>query len=469
MVMEKLSNNKDTTSVDVADGQSDLSLKLELDKADQFSRSADLQARAHRNIPGGCHTYAKGDDQYPASAPAFIERGLGCHVWDVEGREYIEYALGLRSTTLGHCWPSVTEAVSRVLSLDNNFNRPHELEVQCAEKFLELIPYADMVKFTKDGSSVMTAAVKLARAKTGRTHIALCSDSPFLSYDDWFMGKTDVGAGIPDSIRNLSLSFDYNDIDSLRALFEQHPNSIACVAMEPERLVKPIDGYLEAVRALCDEQGALLIFDETLTGFRWHLHGAQHLYGVKPDLSCFGKAMANGFALSALAGKRDVMELGGLKQVDADRVFLLSTTHGAESVGLAAGLETMSVYQSEPVIEHLHTIGALIKTEFEAAAADAGVSECVKIFGRDCSLLFSTVDESGKPSQLLRTLFLQELCAGGVLAPSLYTSFSHTEQDVQITIDAVSRACKVYRQALDNGVEPYLKGPPSQSVYRKRN
>jgi len=433
------------------------------------TRSSDLQTRAHQAIPGGCHTYAKGDDQYPTNAPAFITRGNGCHVWDVEGREYIEYAMGLRSTTLGHCWPSVVDEVKRALEYGNNFNRPHELEVQCAEKFLELIPTAEMVKFTKDGSSVMTAAVKLARAKTGRTHIALCSDSPFFSYDDWFMGKTNIDTGIPGAIKNLSLTFDYNNIGSLETLFDQNSGKIACVVMEPARLLEPERDFLKAVRKLCDRENAILVFDETLTGFRWHRHGAQHLYEVVPDLSCFGKAMANGFALSALAGSREIMELGGLKQTSADRVFLLSTTHGAESIGLAAGLATMRVYQSEPVVEHLHAIGKQLRAGFESVASSAGVSEHVKISGRDCCLMYSTTDNDGNPSQQFRTLFLQELCANGILAPTFYTSYSHTSEDVDATVQAVSRACNVYRKALDEGVDRYLKGPASQSAYRKRN
>ena len=193
-------------------------------------------------IPGGCHTAAKGDDQYPVNAPAFITHGKGCHIWDIDDREYIEYALGLRSTTLGHCYPSVVEAAREALELGNNFNRPHTLEVECAEMFLQLVPTADMVKFTKDGSTVMTAAVKVARAATGRTHIALCSESPFFSYDDWFMGKTNIDTGIPSSIKDLSLPFDYNDLQSLEQLFSEHPDSISCVVLEPSRLARASPG-----------------------------------------------------------------------------------------------------------------------------------------------------------------------------------------------------------------------------------
>ena len=361
------------------------------------------------------------------------------------------------------------EAAKSALCIGNNFNRPHELEVRCAEMLLELIPTGEMVKFTKDGSSVMTAAVKLARASTGRQRIALCSDSPFYSYDDWFMGMTGIDTGIPDKIKSLSCMFDYNNIQSLDVLFEQFAGEIACVVMEPARLIEPEDGFLEKVRQLCDKHSAVLIYDETLTGFRWHRHGAQHLYGVTPDLSCFGKAMANGFSLSALVGKRELMELGGLVQTAADRVFLLSSTHGAESVALAAALETMRIYRDEPVVEHLHARGAQLREGFRSEAASAGVADHVRISGRDCSLMYSTVDQEGKPSQFFRTLFLQELCDHGVLAPTFYTSYSHTHDDIEKTLSALAATFRIYRQALNEGVDKYLRGPPSQSAYRKRN
>ncbi len=428
-----------------------------------------MRARAHQLIPGGCHTLAKGDDQYPESAPAFISHGKGCHVFDVEGREYIEYAMGLRAVTLGHAWPSVNEAALRAMNLGNNFNRPHALEVECAEMFLELIPHAEMVKFTKDCSSVMTAAVKLARAATGRDKLVLCSESPFLSYDDWFMGTTGIDTGIPDAIKALTLTFDYNDIASLERLFDTWPDRIACVMLEPCRLAEPQDDFLHKVRALCDRHGAVMIFDETLTGFRWHRHGAQHLYGVTADLSCFGKAMGNGFAISALAGKRELMELGGLRQTTADRVFLLSTTHGAESCGLGAGIETMRIYRDEPVIEHLYRQGQRLREGFHAQAARAGVSEHVSISGRDCNLIFGTTGPDGKPSQAYRTLFLQELCRNGVLAPTFYTSYSHTDEDIDATVAALGESFDVYARALSEGTDQYLIGKPSRPAYRKRN
>ncbi len=431
-----------------------------------FERSRSLSARAHRLIPGGAHTYAKGDDQYPEEAPGFIARGQGCHVWDVDGNEFIEYGMGLRAVTLGHAHPAVVEAAIREIRQGLNFNRPSPVEVACAERFLSMITTAEMVKFAKDGSAVTTAAIKLARAHTGRTKIALCADHPFFSYNDWFIGTTAMDAGIAETEKELIATFRYNDLASLSAVFDDHPRQIAAVILEPARLEEPAEGFLQGVQALCAANGAVLIFDECMTGFRWANGGAQSVYGVTPDLSCFGKAMANGFALSALAGRRELMELGGLN-TDHARVFLLSTTHGAETGALGAAIATMGVYQSEDVIGALHRTGERLRSGVESAAQRHGVSDQVSVAGRPCHLLYATRDGSGQPSQAFRTLFLQELLRRGVLAPSFVVSYAHGDDDVDRTVDAVDGALSVYRRALDEGVERYLVGRPVKPVFRQ--
>jgi glutamate-1-semialdehyde 2,1-aminomutase len=430
--------------------------------------SIDLRERAHALIPGGAHTYAKGDDQFPELAPTFIQRGEGCRVWDVDGNEFIEYGMGLRTVTLGHAYPSVVAAVSDQILLGSNYGRPAVVEVACAEMLLELIPRSAMVKFCKDGSTANTAAVTLARAYTGRDLIAICADDPFLSYNDWFIGTTALNAGVPHAVQELTLAFKYNDSASIDALFAEHPDKIACVILEPERTEKPREGYLRYVQDLCAREGALLIFDETLTGFRWNLGGAQAEYDVAPDLSTFGKALANGFAVSALTGKREVMELGGLRHA-RERVFLLSTTHGAETHSLAAALATMQVYREQPVIETLHGRGRRLRDGIAAAARDADVAEFFQVVGRDSSLVYVTRDVSGAPSQSFRTLFLQEMIARGILAPSFVVSYSHGEAEIDRTVEAVSEALAVYRAALTHGIDRYLVGRPVKPVFRRFN
>jgi glutamate-1-semialdehyde 2,1-aminomutase len=440
--------------------------RLELRSA---QASASLQARAHQLIPGGCHTYAKGDDQYPMLAPAFIARGSGCRVWDVDGREYIEYGMGNRAVGLGHAYPPVLEAVQRELLRGSNFTRPSPIEPACAEAFLELVDGAEMVKFCSDGSDATSGAVRLARAYTGRDLIACCADHPFFSTDDWFIGTTPMNAGVPEAIRQLTLTFRYNDIAGVETLFEQHPDRIAALILEPARTEDPPLGYLQALQRLCHANGALLILDEMITGFRWHNGGAQKLYGVVPDLATFGKALANGFSVSALAGRREFMRLGGLDHRDRPRVFLLSTTHGAETHALAAAIATMQVYRRENVIEHLYRQGTRLRQQAEQAIRQHGLAEFVQILGKPCCLSYATLGPDGRPSQAFRTLFLQETIRRGVLMPSLVVSYSHTDADIELTVAAIDGALEVYRRALDHGVERYLVGRPSETVYRRYN
>lgn len=440
-------------------------MKTETDPALQQET---LNEKAHRLIPGGCHTYAKGDDQFPANAPRFLVRGKGCRVWDPDGREFIEYGMGLRAVTLGHAHPEVIAAAYAQMQLGNNFGRPAPIEVQCAEALLEFLPRAQMVKFAKDGSTVNTAALKLARAYTGRPMVAICADHPFFSYNDWFIGTTPMDGGILPEEKAFTLSFRYNDADSLAQLFAQHPNRIACVMLEAARTEEPRDNFLHRVRELCHANGALFVLDEMITGFRFDNGGAQQVYDITPDLACFGKAMANGFSLSALVGLREIMELGGLRH-SSKRVFLLSTTHGAEYPSLAAAMATMAIYRREPVVQRLYEAGERLRRGVNEAAAANGVTDYFKIMGRSCSLLFATLDKDRKPSQPFRTLFLQELIKGGVIAPSFVVSYAHDDAAIDQTIDVVDRALRVYRAALENGVEHYLVGPSVKPVYRPYN
>lgn len=432
-----------------------------------FARSEALRRRAHAAIPGGAHTYAKGDDQYPALAPGFIARGAGCRVEDVDGNRFIEYGMGLRAVTLGHAEPRVLDAVRDALTLGVNFTRPHPREVELAEALIDLIPSAEMVKFAKDGSSTTSAALKLARAATGRDKVAICADHPFFSYDDWFIGTTEMDAGIPQAVRDLTVTFPYGDLDALERLLAS--GDIACVMMEAAKYDEPPDGYLLGVQDLCRRHGALFVLDEMITGFRWHARGAQHVYGLDPDLSTFGKGIANGFSVAALAGKRRFMELGGLHH-DGERVFLLSATHGAEVPGLAAALETLRIYREEDVVGTMERQGARLAAECNALADELGIRNFWGVIGRPSNLVFYTRDPEGQSSQPYRTLFLQELIRRGVLAPSFVASYAHDDAAIDETVEAVRGALAVYAEALDRGTtDGLLVGPPTKPVFRRFN
>jgi len=429
-------------------------------------RARQLQARLRGLVPGGSHTYAKGDDQYPELAPGLIARGRGCHVWDVDGNEFIEYGMGLRAVTLGHAFPPVVEAVRRSLDLGTNFTRPSILELECAEALLDVVG-ADMVKFTKDGSTANTAALKLARAYTGRDLVAICAEHPFLSYDDWFICTTTMDAGIPDSFRSQTLRFPYGSLDGLAALFEANPGRIAAVILEAARVEEPPAGFLPGLQAMCRHHGAVFILDEMITGFRWHLNGAQGVYGIEPDLSTWGKALANGFALSALTGRREIMRLGGRERED-ERVFLLSTTHGAESPALAAAVKTIEIYRTEPVVDHLHRQGARLRAQMGESIRCHGLEAYIEVLGRPCNLLYVTRGPDRRPSQEFRTLLLQETIRRGILAPSLVVSYSHSDADIDRTTEAFDGAFGVYARALNDGVERHLAGRPSRHVFERK-
>jgi glutamate-1-semialdehyde 2,1-aminomutase len=434
----------------------------------KFIQSNALQSRFHAAIPGGSHTYAKGDDQYPESLLPYIVKGKGCHIWDVDGNKYIEYGMGLRSVTLGHAHKEVVEAACQQMHLGINFNRPATLELECAETFLNLIKGAEMVKFAKNGSDATSGAVKLARAYTGRDLVAVCGEHPFFSVDDWFIGSTAVNAGIPQAIKDLTLKFQYNNLESARILFESFPGKIACVILEAEKEVPPLEGYLHQLKDLCHKHGVVFIMDEIITGFRWHIGGAQAYYNIEPDLSTFGKALGNGYSISALTGKREIMELGGLNH-NKERVFLLSTTYGAESHSLAAAMATMKIYKEKNVVDFLYQQGQRLVRGIKQSIQEFHLQEYFLVLGKPCCLVYGTRDNDKIPSQLFRTLFLQETMKRGLIMPSLIVSYSHQDKDIDQTLEIIHESLAVYRKAMDEGIEKYLQGRPVKPVYRVRN
>ena len=434
-----------------------------------FANGQALTDRYHAAIPGGNHTYSKGDDQFPEWFTSYMVRGQGCRLWDVDGNEFIEYGMGLRSVTLGHACPSVNAAIVKQLPLGVNFGRPATIELEAAEMLLGMVPGMEMVKFGKNGSDATTAAIWLARAYTGRDKIAICGDQPFFSIHEWFIGTTAIDGGIPKAIQEMTVKFLYNDLASVQALFDAHPRQIACFILEAERETPPLPGYLRSLKELVNRNGALLVYDEIVTGFRFHNGGAQTLHGVAPDLAAFGKALGNGYSISALMGSREVMRLGGLHHTDKDRVFLLSTTFGAEYHHLAAAMAVMQTYQRNDVVGHLHRMGARLRQGVQRTVNELGLQQQVPLIGKDCSLFYGSRDENGHPSQAYRTLFMQETIKRGLIMPSMIVSYSHNEADIDYTINAVSEALYIYRKAIDEGIGKYLIGRSIESVYRKRN
>ena len=448
------------------------------------------QERLSRVIPGGAHTYSRGADQYPSNAPQILERGHGAYVWDPDGTCYLDYGMALRAVTLGYADPRVNAAAVREIGLGNNLTRASVTELEAAELLVDLIPGADMVKFAKNGSNATTAAAKIARAYTGRRYICIPRQHPFFSFDDWFIGTTLMQRGVPREHAQSTLLFNYGDMASLKALFDAHPGQIAGVMLEPATTLTPcapscthtqsyddpcyecIDGgrnFLHQVQALCRTNDSLFILDEMITGFRWHIQGAQTYFGVQPDLSTFGKGMANGFSVAAVVGRREVMEVGGIDKPGVERTFLLSTTHGGEMCGLGAFIETVKIYQEKDVCRHLWSYGARLRDGLTAVAQECGVGGHFVMDGPAICLNYLTKDKSGALSTKFRTLFSQEMIRAGVLMPWVAVSYAHGESELDLTLTAARSALKVYASALEDGVENFLTGPEIKPVFRKHN
>jgi glutamate-1-semialdehyde 2,1-aminomutase len=418
-------------------------------------------------VPGGAHTYSKGDDQFPSNAPGTIVRGRGARVLGCDQRWYIDWGMGLTSASLGHAHPEVNDAVTAAIADGVNFVRPSELEYRAASVFLEVFG-GDMVKFCKNGSVATTAAIKLARAFTGRRLVAVPAEHPFFSYDDWFIGTTAADLGIPDEYKALTRVFHYNDLDSLEAIVAREGADLACVLMEPVKFEPPKAGYLEGVRAICRRSGALLVFDETVTGLKWAMRGGQEFFGVDPDLSVWGKGLANGFSACALSGRRDVMALGGSNPTGA-RVFLVSTTHGAESAALAAMLKTLEIFKRDRVIAGNWERGARLQERLNGVIAEAGLGDRLTVHGYPCLLLIGWSGLAERDALAWKTLLFQELVKEGLLFQGvMYPTPAHDAAVCDETVAAFAAAVPRVAAAWRTGsTEGFLVGPPIKPVFRK--
>jgi glutamate-1-semialdehyde 2,1-aminomutase len=425
--------------------------------------------RLHNIIPGGAHTYSRGDDQFPNNAPSILERGEGAYVFDPAGKKYLDYGMGLRSVNIGYANKEIADACYNEILKGNNLTRASTTELQAAELLANLIPSVDMVKFAKHGSVVTSAAIKLARAYTGRKYVIVPVEHPFFSYDDWFIGSTVMQRGIPAEYQSLTLKFNYNNIESLRQQFDAYPGQIAAVILEAATTVEPIPDFLNQVQDMCKANGTVFIIDEMITGFRWDLRGAQTYFGIEPDLCTFGKAMANGFAVAALGGKREIMQIGGIREEGAERLFLTSTTHGAEMSALGAFIKTVEILQRDKVVEHFWDYGSKLMKGMNDIAAELGIADKFYVDGYPCSPIFNTRDNDGNASLALRTLFAQEMVEKNVIMPFIAISYAHQQTELEITLEAVRHALGIYQKALNDGLDNYLKSPVIKPVFRKYN
>jgi len=436
---------------------------------DRYKRSIEINEKLHTLVPGGGHTYSKGEDQFPYWSPRIMMRSQGAYCWDVDGNQYVDWGMGNRVIILGHNDSVVNDAVKAQLDIGLNFTRPSILEYELAEYLVDLLPAAEMVKFGKNGSDVTTAAIKLSRAYTGRKYIACCTDHPFFSVHDWFIGSTPMNSGVSDEIANFTLKFSYNDMEGLHKLFDEYSGQIAGVILEPVKNDKPHDDFLLRLRNLTRREGTVLIFDEMISGLRFDVRGAHHLYGVYPDLVTFGKAIANGFSFSVLAGNRSIMDLGGIRHPHR-RVFLLSQTHGAEGTGLVACRATLEEYQRRQVNTHIARMGKRLVDGIQALAQEESVSDYVRVLGFEVNPQILCTSSEGKFWPALHTSFHEEVLARGVIIPWTSITFSHNEKELDQTFEALRHGMRKVRSVIDSQtVERSFFGPAVKPVFRPYN
>ncbi|MDF1813674.1 MAG: aminotransferase class III-fold pyridoxal phosphate-dependent enzyme [Verrucomicrobiales bacterium] len=426
-----------------------------------IEQSEALFTRVSKVIPGGAQTFSKSHLQHIRGvSPLFLDRGEGARVWDVDGNQYIDYIQGLLPNILGYAHKEVNAAFTDQLARGHSFSLPHPLELTLAERLCELIPCAEMVRFGKNGSDATAGAVRIARAFTGRDRIACCG---YHGWQDWFIGSTTRNGGVPEAVRELTHPFPYNDTRALEAVLSAHAGEFAAVIMEPFNFTEPDPGYLKKVKQLAHDHGAILVFDEICSGFHFGLGGAQKLFGVTPDLACFGKAMANGFPLSAVVGRREVMNI-------CEDVFF-SFTFGGEVASMAATLKVLDILENTPVLDRIAGFGRQLQDGLNTLARLAGLDDRIACTGRPSWALLQFSDADGNSCLTTRSLFQQEVVKRGILILCTHNlSGAHTDSQIDRTLECYAAALKTIEPWLRES-DPcrFIEGEPVQPVFQVRS
>ena len=421
-----------------------------------ITESDALYARAQRIMTPVTQTLAKGPGQYSKGvSPKYVKRAKGAHIWDVDGNEFIDFQMGIGPISLGYAYPRVDDAIRAQLEDGITFSMMHELEVELAELIHEIIPNAESIRISKTGADVCSAAVRVARAFTGRAKVLCCG---YHGWHDWYIGTTSRDKGIPQEVKDLTAAFEYNNLDSLKALLDE---DVACVILEPFIFDAPKDNFLHEVAALCKANGTLLIFDEMWTGFRIAVGGAQEYFGLTPDLAVYSKAFANGMPIALLTGRKDVMQL-----FEQDVFFF--TTFGGEALSMAAAMATIAEMRERNVPARLAEQGRKLKDGYNDIAAGLGLSGFTKCYGYDCRTIV-TFDPSAGNGMELKAFMQQELFKRGILWGGFHNMcFSHSDADVAHTLAAYREVLPLLKSAIEAGdVAARLLGEPVEAVFRK--
>ena len=425
-----------------------------------IEESNKLYERAKKVIASGTNTFSRAPGVFPDGvSPKFLTKSYGSHTWDVDGNEYIDMVMGCGPVTIGHCHPEINRSIKTQLDRGTLFSMLNRLEVTVAEQLVDCIPCAEMVKFSKNGSDVCSASIKLARHVTGR-NIILCYG--YHGFSDWYIATTDKNFGIPSEIRNLTKTFNYNDIDGLKKLFDKYKDQVAAVIMEPVIGEKPKDNFLQKVKQLTHDNGSLLIFDEMISGFRFSMAGASEFLGVTPDLATFGKGITNGMPLGVLVGREKYMR-------EFDKVFL-SSTYAPEALTLAAANASINFYIENNVVDKLWEKGTFIEKNFKAIIKKYNIEKNVKLAGYPVRLMVNFKNDEGLQDPNLSSLYLQEMFKNGILcfAGVLMLSYSHSQKDLDLLIEAFDKTCEVIKNVnmSNKPISDFLEGTPGAPVFK---
>lgn len=411
-------------------------------------------------IPGGTQTFSKMPYQHVAGvSPKLLSRGSGCRSWDVDGNEYIDYMMSLGPNILGYADEEINSAAFEGAKLGILSSLGHPLEAELAKKLISIIPCAEMVRFGKNGSDVTSASIRAARSFTGRDKILVCG---YHGWHDWYIGSTSRNLGVPKEVQDLTLEFQYNNIASLEAAFKSNPKEIAAVIMEPVNFIEPDDGFLEKVKSITHDNNALLIFDEVITGFRMDIGGAQSYYNVIPDLACFGKAMANGYPMSALVGKADIMAI-------FEESFF-SGTFAADLVSISASIATIKALEERGTLEHINSMGLRLKDGFNEIARSLELTHLTEMIGYGWWPEYLFYDEQGNVSLEIQSLFQQEIVRRGILTRAgIFLCGSHQISHIDKTLEAFQEALIIVSEAVkEDKVLSWLDGEVLKPVIRAK-
>ena len=413
--------------------------------------------KAKKIIPCQTQTLSKAPFNYvDGVSPKYLLKGKGCHVWDVDGNEYIDYGMALGPISLGYCYDEVDNVIKEQLKDAINLTLMHPLEVEVAELLIDVIPCAQMVRFGKNGSDATAAAIRLARAYTGRDLVVCCG---YHGWQDWYAATLPINDGIPEAIKKLTIKFDYNDIDSLKRIVDENKNEVACIIIEPSVATLPENDFLNKAKELCHKNDAVFIFDEIKTGFRIAIGGAQEYFGVIPDIATFGKAMGNGMPISAIVGNKEIMSC-------MENIFF-SFTSGGELLSLAATKATIKEMISKNAIDKMDKIGSRLKVEYNRILKDTDLETFMRFEGMNTYNVLSFLDL--EKAEIYKSLLMQEMVKRGILFGGYnIICFSHEEEDIDKSISSFSESAEMLSTWIKDGnEEEKLEGKVTRPVFKR--